>query len=66
MCNVKGAQMTYEAVIYDVRDQLSEDPASTLGEFQSREDAAEAIWKHLDRFPEQRRFIVKTEVLIVQ
>jgi hypothetical protein len=57
-----GGQM-YEAVIWDIRDKDSADPSSTLGTFDTQADASVAIFEHLDRHPEQRPFIVKTEAV---
>jgi hypothetical protein len=59
-----GGQM-FEAVIYDRRDTESKHPGSVVGTFESVEDAWDGIIDHLAKFPDQKQFLVKAEVVKV-
>jgi hypothetical protein len=55
----------FEAVIYDRRDTESKHPGSVVGTFESVEDAWDGIIDHLAKFPDQKQFLVKAEVVKV-
>lgn len=54
--------MPYESVIWDLRDETSEEPASHFGVHPTREAAWKAIFEHLTRFPDQLSFVTRLEV----